>query len=65
MLGQIKGRRRRGRHRMRWLGSVTGSMDMDLSKLQEAAEHRGAWRAAVHGGANSPKRLSDSTTVKY
>ena len=53
MLGKIKGRRRRGWQRIRWLGSITGSMDMDLSKLQETAEHRGAWRAAVHGGAES------------
>ena len=49
MLGKIEGRRRRGRQRMRWLDGIIGSMDLDLSKLQETAEHRGAWYAAVHG----------------
>ena len=49
MLGKIEGRRRRGRQRMRWLDGIIGSMDLDLSKLQETAEHRGAWHAAVHG----------------
>ena len=53
MLGKIEGRRRRGRQRMRWLDGITGSMDLDLSKLQETAEHRGAWHEAVHGGAKS------------
>ena len=48
MLGKIEGRRRRGRQRMRWLDGIIGSMDLDLSKLQETAEHRGAWHAAVH-----------------
>ena len=47
MLGKIKGKRRRGQQRMGWLGSITNSMNMNLSKLQEI-EGRGAWRAAVH-----------------
>ena len=48
MLGKIESRRRRGKQRMRWLDSITDSADMNLSKLQEIVEDRGAWYAAVH-----------------
>ena len=63
MLGKTEGRRRRGRQRVRWLASVTTSMDMNLSKLREIVKDREAWRAAVHGVPKSWTRLSDGTTT--
>ena len=51
VLGKTEGRRRRGRQRTRWLGGITDSMDMNLSKFLEIVEERGVWYAAVHGAA--------------
>ena len=62
MLGKIEDRRRREQQRMRWLHSITNSVDMSLSKVWEIVKDREAWRAAIHGVTKSLTRRSDRTT---
>ena len=64
-LGKIEGKRRRGRQRMRWLDSITNSMDMNLSKLREIVKDRGACHAAVHRVTESRTRLNKSARNYY
>ena len=59
MLGKIEGKWKSGRLRMRWLDTITDSMDMNFSRLQEIVEDSGAWHAAVHGVSKNWTQLSD------
>ena len=64
VLGKIKGRRRRGQQRTRWLDGTSNSMDMSLRKLQETVKDREAWHAAIHGITKSQTWLSNWTTTE-
>ena len=62
-LGEIEGKRRRGWQRMRWLDSITDSMDMNSSKLRDIVKDRGAWRAAAHGVAKTEQLNNNDHSV--
>ena len=57
MLGKIEGKRRRGRQKMKWLDSITNSVDMNLGKFQETVENKEAWHVTVHGAVKSRSRM--------
>jgi len=61
---KIEGKRRRGWQRIRWLDGITDTMNVNLSKLQEIVEDRGAWHATVHGVTNSWTQVGRTTTTK-